>query len=175
LIDLVKDTPGSRVVTVSSFGHRPGKIDFDDLISELSYSPWPAYFQSKLANLLFMRELQRRLTAAGTDTISTAAHPGASNTNLGNTPPEGVMGRITGSLMPVFSRLAQSAEMGALPTLRAATDPGTIGGDYYGPDGLGEQRGNPQLVGMSNRARNSADAARLWKVSAELTGVDFAL
>lgn len=174
LIGMVNDTPGSRVVTVSSMGHRPGKINFDDLNRNQNYSAWLAYFQSKLANLLFTRELQRRLSAAGSNTISVAAHPGSSDTNLGHESPGGVLGSLMIKAMPVFSRfMAQTAEMGALPTLRAATDPGTIGGDYYGPDGIGEQRGHPELVGMSGRARNSADAVRLWTTSEELTGVEF--
>lgn len=174
LLDLVHGTAGSRVVTVSSFGHKPGKIDFDDLNSEKRYSAWLGYFQSKLANLLFMRELQRRLTAAGSDTISVAAHPGASNTNLGHEASDGILGSIFQAAEPVVKRfLSQSAEMGALPTLRAATDPGTIGGDYYGPGGIGEQRGHPVLVDMSGRARNAADGVRLWNESVGLTGVSY--
>lgn len=163
----------SRVVSISSQGHRPGKIDFDDINSEQSYSPWPAYFQSKLANLLFIRELQRRLEEAGDDVIAVAAHPGLSSTNLGHEP-SGTLSAMMNKARPVFDRLfSQSAQMGALPTLRAAVDPDVAGGDYFGPDGLGEQRGHPVKRDMSKRAKNDADARRLWELSEELTGVTY--
>ena len=168
-------TPGSRVVAVSSQGHRPGRIHFDDLQSERRYHPWRAYFQSKLANLLDTFELQRRLVAAGVDTIAVAAHPGGARTNLGHENPGGLLNTLGHASRPVIERwFLQSAAMGALPTLRAATDPGVVGGDYYGPDGLGEQRGHPKRVGTSARARDRDTARRLWDVSVELTGVTYA-
>jgi NAD(P)-dependent dehydrogenase (short-subunit alcohol dehydrogenase family) len=167
-------TAGSRVVSISSQGHRPGRIDFDDVNSERSYSPWGAYFQSKLANLLFTRELQRRLAASGADTIAVAAHPGVSRTNLGHEP-SGPLSAAMNAARPLFDRFfSQSAQMGALPTLRAAVDPDVEGGDYFGPDGLGEQRGHPVKRDMSGRAKNDADARRLWELSEELTGVTYA-
>jgi NAD(P)-dependent dehydrogenase (short-subunit alcohol dehydrogenase family) len=165
----------ARVVTVSSMLHRRGRLDRDDLMGERGYSPWVAYGQSKLANLLFMRELQRRVDAAGVPLLSLAAHPGYAATNLQLAGPQ-----MRGSrARELFSRLgnvllAQPAAKGAWPTLRAATDPGARGGEYYGPGGFSEQRGHPVLVGMSARAMDVDDAAWLWDRSAELTGVDHA-
>jgi NAD(P)-dependent dehydrogenase (short-subunit alcohol dehydrogenase family) len=173
LLDVLKDTPGSRIVSISSQGHRPGKINFDDLNSEKSYSPWPAYFQSKLANLLFTRELQRRLADAGDDVIAVAAHPGGTSTNLGSESPPGILYKTMQLSRSVLGIMMQNAAMGALPTLRAATDPDVAGGDYFGPDGLGEQRGHPVKRGMSGRARDDDDARRLWTASEELTGMTY--
>ncbi|BBY95356.1 short-chain dehydrogenase [Mycobacterium gallinarum] len=167
LLDRVLETPGSRIVTVSSVGHRFARngIRFDDLQWEQSYNRYLAYGQSKLANLMFTYELQRRL--AGTDTIAAAAHPGGSRTELTrNLPP--LLGAASGLLEPLF----QDAAMGALPTLRAATDPGVLGGQYFGPDGFAEQRGYPVVV-ASSRASHDVDAQRrLWAVSEELTSVE---
>lgn len=166
-------TGAGRVVSISSQGHRPGRIHFDDLNSERRYSPWPAYFQSKLANLLFTRELQRRLAAAGADVIAVAAHPGVSSTNLGHEP-SGMLSSLMQKGRPLFDRfVSQSAAMGALPTLRAAVDPDVAGGDYFGPDGFGEQRGHPVKVGMSARARDDEAARRLWTESEALTAVSY--
>jgi NAD(P)-dependent dehydrogenase (short-subunit alcohol dehydrogenase family) len=173
VLPLLMATERSRVVSVSSNGHRPGRIRFDDLQSEQSYSPYGAYFQSKLANLLFTAELQRRLEAAGSATIAAAAHPGASNTNLGHENPGGVRGTLMGLLSPLSGMLGQSAAMGALPQLRAATDPDVQGDDYYGPSGFAEMRGYAVPVDRSDRAKDAATAARLWDVSAELTGVGY--
>lgn len=172
LLDLLLATPGSRVVTVSSLAHRMGRIAFDDLASPRRYSPWGAYGQSKLANLLFTFELQRRLDAAGVSTIAVAAHPGVSRTNLGRVP-AGITGRLFGLVRPVGDLLLQNSAMGALPTLRAATDPAVRGGEYYGPGGPGELRGHPVRVGASRAARDQAVAARLWSVSEALTHVRF--
>ncbi len=166
-------TSGSRIVNVSSFGHRPGRMNFDDLNAEHGYSPYRAYFQSKLANLLFTNELQRRLTADGASTIAVAAHPGASDTNLGHESPGGVAGALMNAARPVTDLMTQSAAMGALPTLRAATDPDANGGDYYGPPGRLELRGHPVKVGMSGQARSTEDAQRLWSESEDLTGVSY--
>jgi NAD(P)-dependent dehydrogenase (short-subunit alcohol dehydrogenase family) len=174
LLDRLLATPGSRVVSISSQGHRPGRIAFDDLQSERSYGPWKAYFQSKLANLLFIAELQRRLTTAGAGTIALAAHPGGSRTNLGHENPGGIVNTLGHVGRPLIEKLAlQPAAMGALPTLRAATDPAVVGGEYFGPDGLGEQRGHPKVVGRSRRAQDAATARRLWEVSEDLTGVHY--
>jgi NAD(P)-dependent dehydrogenase (short-subunit alcohol dehydrogenase family) len=161
-----------RVVTVSSTAHRTGKIDFDDLQWERkSYRAWLAYGQSKLANLLFAAELQRRLAEVGSSILSTAAHPGYAATNLqfhsGSFIQETIM-RI-GNLV-----IAQSNEGGALPTLYAAVADVPPAG-FAGPGGLMEQRGAPKLVGRSGAASDEATARRLWEVSEELTGISFPL
>uniref|UniRef100_A0A5Q5BEV4 Short-chain dehydrogenase/reductase SDR n=2 Tax=unclassified Mycobacterium TaxID=2642494 RepID=A0A5Q5BEV4_MYCSS len=168
LLENVLAAPNSRVVTVSSQGHRiRAAIHFDDLQWERSYSRVGAYGQSKLSNLLFTYELQRRLDTR--DAIAVAAHPGVSNTEL--------MRHL--HLPPVFNPLVgvltQSPTMGALPTLRAATDPTVRGGQYFGPSGLGEIRGYPELVTSSAQSRDVDLARRLWTVSEELTGVAFPL
>jgi NAD(P)-dependent dehydrogenase (short-subunit alcohol dehydrogenase family) len=167
--------PGARVVTVSSSMHRAGSMNFDDLMGEQSYRPWQAYSQSKLANLLFMRELDRRVRQAGFDLVSVAAHPGYAVTNLQSVGPRMARRRLTGAVMRLAtSVLGQSAANGALPQLYAATAPGVESGDYYGPRGVGEQRGLPKKVSMSANARDDGAALRLWEQSTLLTGVDFA-
>jgi NAD(P)-dependent dehydrogenase (short-subunit alcohol dehydrogenase family) len=165
VLDRLLAVPGSRVVTVSSNGHRMGQIRFDDLQSERSYSRAGAYGQAKLANLLFTYELQRRL--AGTNTIATAAHPGSSATELGRNLPRIVEWG--------FGLTVQSSEMGALPQLRAATDPSVLGGQYYGPSGFLQTRGYPKLVNSNGRSHDIAAQRRLWAVSEALTGVVFPL
>ena len=168
--------PRSRVVTVSSGAHRFGRMDFDDLMGARRYQAWRAYGQSKLANLLFTAELQRRLTAAGVGVRALAAHPGWSATNLQAAGPR-MRGRgwAVGPIELGNRLLAQSADMGALPTLFAATCPGLPGNSYVGPDGPGEQRGYPRLVDRSKSAKSAADAERLWTVSEQLTGVVYPL
>lgn len=166
--------PDGRVVTVSSQAHRMGRMDFDDLMGERKYGEWRAYGQSKLANLLFMRGLAERLERAGSTVASVAAHPGYASTHLQAVAPEmkgrGWQVRVMDGVNKV---LAQSAAMGALPTLYAATYPAIRSGDYVGPDGFGEQRGHPKLVGMTASARDDAVANRLWTVSEDLTGVRY--
>jgi NAD(P)-dependent dehydrogenase (short-subunit alcohol dehydrogenase family) len=161
-----------RVVSVSSGAHRAGKIDLEDLNWEhRRYRRWSAYGQSKLANLLFIAELQRRLAAAGSDVRAVAAHPGYAATNLQNRS-ENV---IQNAVMAIGNRvMAQSDEMGALPTLYAATQD-IPGNSYVGPDGLGEQRGHPTLVGRSGAASDDQTARALWELSERLTGVSFPL
>jgi NAD(P)-dependent dehydrogenase (short-subunit alcohol dehydrogenase family) len=161
-----------RVVTVASDAHRAGKIDIDDLNWERrSYQRWRAYGQSKLANLLFTAELQRRLDAAGSSVRATAAHPGYAATNLQNR----TESWLQNTLMAIGNRLiAQSDEMGALPTLYAATQD-IPGNSYVGPDGFREQRGHPKLVGRSGAASDAEMARRLWDLSERLTGVSFPL
>ena len=168
LLDRVLAAPGSRVVTVSSVGHRFARngIRFDDLQSEREYSRVGAYGQAKLANLMFTYELQRRLQ--GTDTIAVAAHPGGSRSELTRNLPRPVV-----LLNNVLAPLYQGPDMGALPTLRAATDPGVIGGQYFGPDGFGEQRGYPVVVASSRVSHDTDAQRRLWTVSEQLTGVTF--
>ena len=166
LLDRLLPTQGSRVVTVSSVGHRlRAAIHFDDLQWERRYSRVGAYGQSKLANLLFTYELQRRLAPRGT-TIAAAAHPGASNTELMRNWPAPL--RVaTATMAPLF----QGADMGALPTLRAATDPDVLGGQYFGPDGFGQVRGYPKVVSSSDQSHDESLQRRLWEVSEKLTGV----
>jgi NAD(P)-dependent dehydrogenase (short-subunit alcohol dehydrogenase family) len=160
-----------RVVTVSSTLHRRGKINFSDLQGERHYNRWDAYGQSKLANLMFSFELQRRATDAGDELRSMAAHPGYAATNLQFAGPSRFYER---TFMWFGNRFfAQGAEMGALPTLRAATDPGLPGASFIGPDGRGEQRGHPQVVTGARRAYDEQEWRRLWEVSEELTGVHY--
>ena len=166
LLEQMLPVPGSRVVTVSSVGHRmQARIHFDDLQWERSYSRVRAYGQSKLANLMFTYELQRRLSGAGT-TIAVAAHPGFAATELMRHTPAAAV------VTPLFS---QDAAMGALPVLRAATDPSVLGGQYYGPGGFLGLRGYPKLAASSRRSHDEAVQRRLWAVSEELTGVTFPL
>jgi NAD(P)-dependent dehydrogenase (short-subunit alcohol dehydrogenase family) len=167
------DESPARVVSISSLGHRPGSVDFDNLQSEDSYNPWRAYFRSKLANLLFTRELDRRSAEAGLDVIAVAAHPGGSDTNLGHEPAGDWLSRLMSLGRPVFGLMTQSAAMGALPTLRAAVDREVERGDYFGPDGFGEMRGHPEKVDMSGKAKDDEVARQLWDVSEEMTGVDY--
>jgi NAD(P)-dependent dehydrogenase (short-subunit alcohol dehydrogenase family) len=166
LLERLLPVAGSRVVTVSSIGHRiRADIHFDDLQWERSYSRVGAYGQAKLANLLFTYELQRRLAPRGT-TIAVAAHPGGSRTELTrNLPP------LVANASSVIEPLFQDADAGALPTLRAATDPGVLGGQYFGPDGFAQLRGYPKIVASSNRSHDVDLQRRLWAVSEELTGV----
>jgi NAD(P)-dependent dehydrogenase (short-subunit alcohol dehydrogenase family) len=173
LLPSLEGREGARVVTVSSGAHRMGRINFDDLHGERRYFRWTAYGQSKLANLMFALELDRRLRAAGSTVSSLAAHPGYSATNLQSAAPplvdRAVM--VVGNLL-----VAQDAEVGALSLLYAATEPGLEGGTYVGPDGLGEQRGYPQpRAAISNAALDQDAAARLWAVSEEATDVHFDL
>lgn len=172
LLPTLLATPASRVVNVSSLAHRMGKIDFDDPQSERRYRAWRAYGQSKLANLLFTFELQRRLGAVGADTIAVAAHPGVSNTNLAGSS-GGIAGKLMSLAKPFAKVFSQNSHAGALPTVRAATDPDVCGGEYYGPDGFLEQRGAPKRVESNSSAKDAAVARRLWDVSIELTGVPF--
>jgi NAD(P)-dependent dehydrogenase (short-subunit alcohol dehydrogenase family) len=159
-------------VTVSSNNHKGGEIHLYDLQGERHYSRWGAYAQSKLANLLFAFELDRRLKAAGLPMISVAAHPGYSATNLQLSGPP-LQERIVMRLGNRF--IAQTAEMGALPILYAATYPELAGGSYVGPDGPAEMRGYPTIVQPSDRAKDEAMAQRLWQVSENLTGVRFTM
>jgi NAD(P)-dependent dehydrogenase (short-subunit alcohol dehydrogenase family) len=163
-----------RVVTVSSGMHRTGTLRRDDLMLDRGYKPWAAYGQSKLANLLFTRELQRRADAAGLRLLSVAAHPGYAATNLQGVGPKMTGSKVGAALMRIGNVVvAQSAEKGAWSSLRAATDPDARGADYFGPGGLGEQRGAPKRVGSSAAARNEDDAAWLWEESTRLTGVAY--
>ena len=169
VLDQLLPVAGSRVVTVSSIGHRiQSEIDFDDLNAERRYDRVAAYGRSKLANLLFTYELQRRLAAsAEAETAALAAHPGVSATELARHLP------WADAFMPMMSWMLQSAAMGALPTLRAATDPNAEGGQYYGSGGFMEFRGYPERVTSSRRSHNAELQRRLWSVSEDLTDVTF--
>jgi len=164
-----------RVVTTASNAHKFGRIKWDDLNAEKRYRKWPAYGQSKLANLLFVHELDRRARAAGTDLVSVAGHPGYAATHLQTAGIEqegGVRARLFVGAVAFGNRVvAQSDTMGALPQLYAATMPDVAGGDYYGPDRFLEQRGHPKKVTGNARSTDTTDAHRLWQVSEELTGV----
>ena len=169
LLDRMLPVPGSRVVTVSSNAHRPGRISLADLNSARRYSRIAAYAQSKLANLLFTYELQRRLAAAGAPTIALAAHPGTASTELVRYLPR----LVQAGNAALGGLISQSAVMGALPTLRAATDPAAAGGEYYGPGGLGQNKGYPVRVSSTSRSHDEDAQHRLWAESARLTGVSF--
>lgn len=170
LLDRLLPVPGSRVVTISSVGHRiRARIHFDDLQWGRSYDRVAAYGQSKLANLMFTYELQRRLTAHGSTTVAVAAHPGFADTDLVRNSPAAFR-LLAPAIAPVIS---QNPAMGALPTLRAATDPGVLGGQYYGPDGPGQTRGYPRPVTSSTQSYDVAVQQRLWATSEELTRVTF--
>ena len=164
-----------RVVTISSIAHKRGRIDFDDLQSTKQYSPMKAYQQSKLADLMFSFELDRRLKARGSRVMSVAAHPGVAETKLFVTQDhhaaEMAVRRVIGV---VIGTLLNTDAEGALPTLYAATAPEAVGGGYYGPQGFQEMRGDDVGVAkVSEQARNTATAVRLWDVCEQLTGVRF--
>jgi len=177
LLEDLRATDGeSRVVTQSSGVHERGTIDFDDLQHEASYDKWGAYAQSKLANLLFAYELDRRLDAAGADTVSVGCHPGYADTNLQRRGPEAA-GSTLGlwAMKAANAVLGQSATQGALPMLYAATADGISGGAYVGPGGLLNMRGAPELQESNAASRDEETADRLWDVSAALTGVEYDL
>ncbi len=167
LLPRLQATPGARVVTVSSIAHRNGSIFFDDLDGTASYSPWDRYGQSKLANLLFTHELDRRLDRGAATTIAVAAHPGLAATDLARN-----MARLTRLVTPIASLLFNSAAQGAWPTLAAATHTEVEGGLYLGPGGFRELRGPATIVEASPASKDPATAARLWDLSIELTAVD---
>lgn len=173
LLPALVASPRSRVVTVSSMAHRAARIDFDDLQGRRSYRRWRAYANSKLANLLFTSELQRRFAHAELSSKAVAAHPGFAATDLVFDRVPAMHGKsISERIMEIGSRtFAQSAQAGALPTLFAATAPGLPGNSYVGPDGAFERAGNPVIVGRSDSAQDAELASRLWSASEELTGV----
>jgi len=171
LLDRLAGLPGARVVTVSSNSHQAGRINFDDLQSRRDYKRIAGYGQSKLANLMFTYELQRRLAAAGSPAIAAAAHPGLTRTGLAR-----YLSRVMTAYYVLVERpLAQSAAMGALGTLRAATDPAVRGGDYYGPVRWRGERGYPQRISSSERSHDEGDQRRLWQESERLTGVRYTI
>lgn len=172
LFEVIKSTPNSRIVNVSSMAHKQGKMDFENLLfeNEKSYSPIKSYGRSKLSNLLFIYELQRKIEAAGINSMAVAAHPGVSNTNLFRHLENKSIFRI---FKPIMSPFFQEQKMGALPEIRAAVDLNVKGGEYYGPDGFMEMKGFPVKVKSNQLSHNLEDAAKLWEVSEKITGVKF--
>jgi NAD(P)-dependent dehydrogenase (short-subunit alcohol dehydrogenase family) len=162
LLPQLQAKPGSRVVSVTSFGHKVGRMNFDDLQWKESYRKWLAYGRSKLANLLFIFELDRRARAAASSIVATVAHPGYANTNL-----------QAGTSFQWSNFMAQPAADGALPTLYGATAPDAQGGEFFGPSGFLQQRGAPKRVRASKKAYDTETARRLWEVSEQLTGVTY--
>ncbi len=172
LFDVIRKAPKSRVVTISSNVHKYGKIDFPNLLFEQGrhYSPLRAYSRSKLCNLLFTYELQRRFDAAGIDSISVAAHPGVADTHLGRYIESKFLVKI---LLPIWKMMTQSAAIGALPGIRASVDPQVKPAEYYGPDGSRQSKGYPVVVSSSEASHNADDAKKLWEVSEQLTGISY--
>jgi len=167
-------TDNSRVVAVTSYTHRWGRMRFQDLHGERRYTASGAYAQSKLANLLFTTELDRRLRAAGASTIAVAAHPGLSATNLGHDNP-GLLNSAMNRLRPLLGHVMQDPADGALPTLRAATDAAAVGNDLYGPYGRFESSGSARMVSRSSGSRDERAARMLWALSVAATGADYAI
>ena len=172
LLNILIRTKESRVVTISSNGHKYGKIDFSNLLYEKGkgYSALRAYARSKLCNLLFAYELQRRFTVSGIDSISVAAHPGVAKTNLGRFIEKKLLVRI---MMPVWNTMSQTATMGALPGIRASVDPDVMPAEYYGPDGPRQSKGYPTVVMSSRESYSARDAKQLWELSEKLTGINY--
>jgi NAD(P)-dependent dehydrogenase (short-subunit alcohol dehydrogenase family) len=173
VLDRLLETPGSRIVTVSSVGHRDGVMRFDDLQFERGYRADDAYAQSKLANLLFTYELAARLRAAGRRTIALAAHPGVARTQLFRWDPRLTRALLSPALRPLVVWGVHDARLGALPVLRAAADPSAKAGEYYGPGGWNEYTGYPVRVESSASSHDAAAARRLWEISEQLTGVSY--
>jgi NAD(P)-dependent dehydrogenase (short-subunit alcohol dehydrogenase family) len=174
LLPLILDSPGARIVTVSSNAHKLGRIRVRDLNWESGYSRWPAYGQSKLANLLFTYELQRRLSQIGAGVRALASHPGYADTDLQFVAPRMDSSSLSERVMVFGNRLfAQSAAMGALPSLYAATSEALEGGEYIGPSGFAQMTGSPKIVASSRRSRDAEMARYLWNRSEALTGVHF--
>ncbi|MCO4744870.1 MAG: SDR family NAD(P)-dependent oxidoreductase [Proteobacteria bacterium] len=175
LLPKLLNSASGRVVNVSSNAHRMKQMEFDELRGDAGYSPWDAYARSKVANLLFTYELQRRLERRGASVLSAAGHPGYAATDLQHVAPRQSGSRFMAAVMAAGNAvIAQSAEMGALPQLFAATHPDVVGGDYYGPGGMFEFRGYPKKVESSKRSHDTELQRDLWDKSVEFTGVDYA-
>lgn len=169
LFPVLRSTSDSRVVSLSSIAHKSGKIDFDNLNSEKSYKPWTAYGQSKLACLMFAYEFQRKIDHAKLEMKSLAAHPGLSDTNLAQNLPK--IGKLF--FGPLASLIGQNAKSGAKPTIMAALAPELKGGEYIGPTGFMEAKGEPGKVKSSDRSHDISVSQKLWEVSEKLTGQEF--
>jgi NAD(P)-dependent dehydrogenase (short-subunit alcohol dehydrogenase family) len=172
LLDFIVNTPGSRVVNVSSNAHKWGKIDFDNFLFEngRDYSPIKSYSRSKLANLLYTYELQKWFERKNINSIAVAAHPGSSSTNLVRYVDDKMLFKTFKSLLMLMT---QNQSQGALPQIRAAVDPQVKGGSYYGPDGFGEFKGYPVVVSSNKASHNEKDAKKLWDISEKLTGLTY--
>ena len=172
LLDPLRNTPGARVVNVSSNAHKYGTMDFEDLLFDNGedYTPIKAYSRSKLANLLFTYELDRRLKSIGEDIISVAAHPGVAVTNLASHFEDKWWFKL---LLPIAKLMMQTQAQGALPQIRACVDPEVVGGTYYGPNGFRQASGDPVVVQSNAASHDQEDAEALWKMSEELTGVKY--
>ena len=170
LLDVLEKTDASRIVSLSSLAHVAGRINFDDIHWEKSYSKMKAYQQSKLANLMFALELQRRLDQSKSTTISVAAHPGISPTELSRHIPK-MMYYV---FLPLVSFISHKPDKGALPTLMAATKAGIRGGDYFGPIGYREMKGDAGVARIASHAKNEEVAKKLWQLSEQLTGFEYA-
>ncbi len=172
LLEVLKNTPESRVVNVSSMAHKQGKMDFENFlfVGSKGYSPIKSYGRSKLSNLLFTYELQRKFEQHNISAIAVAAHPGVSHTNLGRYIENKIYYKL---LFPLMKSFIQNQEMGALPQIRASVDPKVKGAEYYGPDGFREMKGYPVLVQSSKASHNEDDAKKLWELSEKLTGVKY--
>lgn len=172
LMDIIRNTPLSRVVNVSSMAHRQGTMDFDNLLYKngKGYNPMNAYGRSKLANLLFTYELQRKFEQKQIDAKAVAAHPGVSQTNLARFLEGKIWFKV---LYPLIKLISQDAAQGALPQIRASVDPNIKGGDYYGPDGYRELKGFPIQVHSNKASHSLSDARKLWEMSQELTKVQY--
>lgn len=168
LLPLLKKTKGSRVVTVSSLAHRGASIDFENLDGAKGYKAFKFYGQSKLANLLFAKELDNRLKSNGIETLSIACHPGVSSTNLFK-----MGGKFLQPIVKIANRFFQPASMGALPTIYAATEAGLVGGEYIGPDGKGNRSGYPAIEQPANGVYNENTMKKLWDISEQMTGVHY--
>ncbi|MBU9723537.1 MULTISPECIES: oxidoreductase [Bacillaceae] len=169
LLPLLEKGEHSRVVTLSSIAHRNGVIDFDNLDGSKGYKPMKFYSQSKLANILFAKGLDELLKQHGCKTISLSAHPGISSTNLFRVGKD----KTPWYIKPLMNLFAQSAEKGALPTIMAATDKTLVGGEYIGPDGVGNRKGNPTIEVPHKKVYNKETMEKLWNVSEELTSISF--
>ncbi len=172
LFNILKNTPQSRIVNVSSIAHKRGKMDFKNPLFQngKDYSPTKSYGRSKLSNLLFTYELQRRMETSGLKPVAIAAHPGVANTNLARYLEKKFLFRF---LKPHISPFFQSAEMGALPQIRASVDENVKAGEYYGPNGFREMKGYPVKVESTEASHNLADAKKLWELSEQITGITF--
>ncbi len=172
LLNLIKNTPFSRVVNVSSMAHKIGNVDFDNPLFKngKGYSPVKSYARSKLSNLLFTYELQRKFESNNSTSISVSAHPGVSNTNLFRYLENNLFFKVT---KPIISSFLQNQYLGALPQIRASVDLQVKGGDYFGPDGFMEMKGYPVLVRSNAASRNLNNAKKLWEVSEKITGVTY--
>lgn len=173
LLPQLEAAPAARVVALASLAHHSGRFRWSDLNRHQRYQAWPAYCQSKLANLVFARELNRRLQDKNSPALALAAHPGVSNTNLTLAGPKLAQNPLGKGLVKAAGLFLQNAEAGAWPTLQAATDPAVTGGEYFGPQGLREFGGASGPAKVNRKARNLDDAQRLWQASEQMTGVSY--